>query len=766
MIDTSCPQSPSRAHPDIMAQPMARFMTRHRLILILILAAYLFLAVGFGAVTPLFEAPDENMHYFTVEYIAETDRLPQVGEQPDPLMAQEAAQPPLYYFLSSLIIRPFETSQAKSLVWVNPRAQLGDASALSNINVFVHGPSESWPWEDYVLYAHLLRLFSAFMGLGTLLFIYGSARLIWPEKPDLSLLAVALVAFLPQFSFLHGSISNDPLVIMLSAGTIWQLLRMWFRGNSWLALFFLGLTIGLAVLSKIAGLLLLLYALIFLTVLIWRPGGRSSWRPTLLRWALSLSLVALTALLISGWMFWRNWGLYGDPTAAEPFIRIAGGDRGYSLSQVLRETPSLLNSIISVFGWMNVRPAGWVFIFWKSLFFVGIVGAAYNLVKTNLKNRVQFSRLSADALNSPWILPALLFLWVAMVYIGLISFLLRTPAAQGRLLFPALLPLALILAYGLSIFRSTWLYIVIGLIAFSTALYSLFVVIPDAYKIPPVLTEEEIPAGANIVEFDLGQDLRLVAAQVETETAFPGEIVWLDLYWRLVGDRPTPVGRDSPEFVLELFGRDDELVGKVQGYHGGGLYPAALWSSAEIVPDRVGVRLITALTAPTRVRINLKLAGEDTAIEVGAVKVAPLTWPELSEDTLANLNGIQLVEVALESRSFQAGEVVPVNVQWQVINPPGMDLTTFIHLGNPQELPLSQGDSPPLGGDYPVSFWAAGEFINDSYILPIPADLSPGRYPLYIGMYDPVTGLRQPLSIDGKRQLNDAYLAGWITINN
>jgi hypothetical protein len=78
--------------------------------------------------------------------------------------------------------------------------------------------------------------------------------------------------------------------------------------------------------------------------------------------------------------------------------------------------------------------------------------------------------------------------------------------------------------------------------------------------------------------------------------------------------------------------------------------------------------------------------------------------------------------------------------------------------------PLSQGDSPPLGGDYPTSLWDEGDVISDSYTLQIPLDLKPGRYPIYIGMYDPVTGLRQPLTVDGQRQLNDAYLVGWITV--
>lgn len=745
-------------------------MTRHRLILILILIAYLFLAVGFGAVNPLFESPDENMHYFAAEYIVETGQLPQAGAQPDPWMAQEAAQPPLYYLISSLIIRPFNESQAKALVWANPRAQLGDASALSNTNVFIHPSFESWPWTDYVLNSHLLRLLSAVIGLGTLLFIYGSATLIWPDNPDLQLLTVGLVAFLPQYSFLHGSISNDPLVILLSSAAVFQLLRMWFRSTTWLALFLLGLTIGLAILSKLVGLLLLVYSLIFITALIWSEENDRPWPSVVGRWLLSISLVAAVSMIISGWMLWRNWDLYGDITAAVPFIRIAGGDRGYSLSQVFRESPSLLNSTIAVFGWMNIRPANWVYLFWKSLFVIGLIGAAVQLIKQALNNRTLFKRpfhispyssLSRALLS---LLPALLFLWVAMVYAGLLSFMFRTPAAQGRLLYPALIPLALALTYGLSIFRYRLIYIAIVTIAFSTAVYSLFIVIPDAYALPRTLAQDEIPPETNLLKVDMGQGLILEAANVETQSASPGEIVWLDLYWRADGALPTAADRHSPEYVLELFGRGDELVGKLQGYHGGGLYPAALWSSSEVVADRIGVRLDRNMNAPTRIRLNLKLTREDSSIEVGSVKIAPLIWPDLSEEITADLGGIQLVEAALGADSVRPGDNVAIDVIWQVTAPPGVDLTTFVHLGDPREQPLAQGDSPPLHGDYPTSLWAANEVIGDSYNLTIPDNLPPSRYPIYIGMYDPSTGLRRPLFVDGQQQPNNAFFVGWLKV--
>ena len=49
------------------------------------------------------------------------------------------------------------------------------------------------------------------------------------EKPlDRDVLSTAMVAFLPQFAFLHATVSNDPLVIFLVTFSLWQLLRMWY----------------------------------------------------------------------------------------------------------------------------------------------------------------------------------------------------------------------------------------------------------------------------------------------------------------------------------------------------------------------------------------------------------------------------------------------------------------------------------------------------------------------------------------------------------
>ena len=144
-----------------------------------------------------------------------TGRLPRVTEPPDAWLGQEAAQPPLYYLLGAALIAPIDTTGARAAVWLNPFAWIGDASALTNINRMVHPPGEAGPWTGHVLAAHVLRVFSTLLGLGTLLAVYGSARVLWPASRTRVIMAPALLAFLPQFNFIHASITNDALIAFL-----------------------------------------------------------------------------------------------------------------------------------------------------------------------------------------------------------------------------------------------------------------------------------------------------------------------------------------------------------------------------------------------------------------------------------------------------------------------------------------------------------------------------------------------------------------------
>ncbi|MBP7998619.1 MAG: hypothetical protein KA314_07010 [Chloroflexi bacterium] len=786
---------------------------RTRWVLGIILLAYLVVTIGYGIVNPLFEAPDENWHYFTVQYVAEMGRLPVVMAEYDEFMSQEAAQPPLYYMLGALLIAPIDTAAAREQVWPNPFGGTGNAAALTNRNQFIHTVQEEWPWRGYVLAGHILRLFSTFLGLGTLICVYYCVDFFfgpavgYPQSRVTiyyPLLATAMVAFWPQFNFVHASVTNDGLITFLCAAALGQLLALSQRfgatssgdisltGSGLLPfvrcslsvpykgrLLLLGLTVAAAVLSKNAGTLLLLFCLGFFVVMAW-------WKREVKVLGAAAIYTLLPVLLLSGWLWWRNWLLYGDPTAATVFVRIAGGDRGYTLWQVLAETPGLWASLFAIFGWFNVRASESVFWVWYTLVAVALIGWGIRFVSRGQRNKV------IDA-NMGWpdrtltLLSLLLMGWVLLVYVGLVSFMLKTPAAQGRLLFPALVPLVLglvggwqgweyLLAYrdeGLpkggiahrnyARHRVVWrvpyvLYTFPGL-ALLTTLVCLGFVIPEAYARPQTIPQ--LPATVMPLNEMIGDGLHLIGAQIETLETWPGEPVWLTLYWQA---QPVPV--EAPEIMVEFFGLDlTTPVARLHSYHGRGLFPASLWPEGVIIADRTALRLTEEADVPVVARGFVRVVDDVDGVYFGKVKVIPAQWPVAPQTILATVGEeIELRQVNFAPEVVEPGDVVVIQVIWRAAAATATDLTTFIHLGDPAESPLATGDNQPRQGHYPTSAWAVGEVIEDEYYLTIPLNLPAGKYPLVIGMYDAAADIRLSLMVAGQRQLNDAYLVGYLVV--
>lgn len=719
---------------------------------------YLALTLGYSVINPLFEAPDEHRHFFTAVYIAENHKLPFVAENHDLLMGQEAAQPPLAYGLFAALISPIDLRTARQDIWYNPFGTqgLGNAEALANRNLFIHGQTERWPWTGYVLAAHLLRIFTTLLGLGTLLGIYGSARLMWPESAAKQLLPTALVAFLPQFNFQHATISNDAVIIFLSTTAVWQLIWLWQNPPTIKRLLLLGVTIGLAALSKNAGVLLLLFAIGFLAVRHWTtavPEPKSG-----LKWLGQTAVtIGLPVLLIAGWLWWRNWQLYGDWTATSEFIRLSGGNRAFTLGQVLAESGGLWRSLFAIFGWANVPAPAWVYWLWDGLVLVSLAGFLKSIISTRTSvKRLNYTSLIANAL------PVLLAGWVFAVYAGLLLFMLRTPAAQGRLLFPAVVPLALGLAAGLAGWRWQPLFWLAPILALITTIYCLFGVIRPTYQLPAIL--ESLPASATPLNEEMGDGLWLRGVNMATETAVPGDIIWFTLYWQA---ETVPVR--SPELVVDLIGRNQTPVGGSRGYHGRGMFPATEWPVGHIIADRIGVRVTDDLAVPVFAQLQVRLADRQATPYptrfVGAVKITPTVWPKASGIASAEIDGrVRVTAVSIDPQQARPGDVIAIYIEWQVVGPPQTNWTTLVHLAEPGQQPLATGDSPPLQGDYPTGIWAGGEVVGDEYRLTMPDGLGYGRYPIWLGMYDSVSGERLPLTINGQPQLNQIYAVGDVEV--
>ncbi len=712
-----------------------------------ILGLYFCLAIAYNLASPLFETPDEHHHYAVVQHLAATGELPVAF--PNIQARQEAAQPPLYYVIGALLLAPFDTQFYDTPLQINPFLQFESIPTTQNVNAFIHAEKETGATGAWSV--HWLRFYSTVLGAGTLVLIYATACLVWPHHSQRPLLAMSLVAFWPQFLFIHSSVSNDGLITLLSTAVLYQLIWLWRNGVSNVRLFALSVTIGLAVISKMTGLLLLPLAVVAAGVQLWN-NGRS---PKHILWV--TIAITLSVLSISGWLFWRNWQLYGDVTAVNQFVALAGGERPYTLRQVWHDMSRVWQSLFAFFGWVTVRSPRWVYGIWNGFVLLAGAGCLWTLVLT-VKKREAFKRgWSGRVLEHPalWLSG-----WLLLVVSAWLRFMLMTPADQGRLWFPAILPMALGLAFGLTQWRWRWIPVGVSGLALVTAVTGVLT-IQQAYSLPPTLeSATAIPDSATRLDARWNDEILLLAVEMEQKTAVAGEWVWATLYWQT-----ETVPTEAPIIELHALGRGYELVGQMRTYHGGGHYPANLWATGQIVADRIGIRLNPTMQTPTQVR--LMLLSDDDSIFLGQLNTSAAVSLPVTDEPLAHIgDDILLLQANPSSIMASPGEVITVTLGWQAVNAPQRPLTAFVHMGDPEQPPVAQMDKPPLAYDYPPEVWQSGDIITDTYTLTIPSDLDNGRYPLQTGMYDSETAVRLPIAVNTTQQPHEAYQIDWIIISN
>lgn len=106
---------------------------------------------------------------------------------------------------------------------------------------------------------------------------------------------------------------------------------------------------------------------------------------------------------------------------------------------------------------------------------------------------------------------------------------------------------------------------------------------------------------------------------------------------------------------------------------------------------------------------------------------------------------IELVRVQVPAaQQVVGGQPYTVTLTWQAHGATDVPLTVFTQVLNEAGQLVAQHDSPPADGIRPTTDWRPGERIQDQHVIPLPADLPPGRYRLITGMYDPQTGQRVP----------------------
>lgn len=278
-----------------------------RLALPALLAAFVLLALGYSIAIPLGEAADEVPHYAYVQYLLAQQQLP----TPTGAVLGESHQPPLYYFLGALATAWIP--QAPFQVIANPDFAFDDRIVP---NLLIHDARERFPYRAGALAWHLVRLLSIALGAVTIWSTWQIARHLFPVNLWIVFGAAAFVAFLPGFVLLSAVVNNDNLVIALSSLGVLQTLRAAQRGFPIGDAVLLGIILGLAVLSKLTGLVVWVFAASYWLI---TCRGENRWRKLAPSFLLCFGIAGV---MILPWLVY-NQLTFGDPLAWSIYLTIA-----------------------------------------------------------------------------------------------------------------------------------------------------------------------------------------------------------------------------------------------------------------------------------------------------------------------------------------------------------------------------------------------------------------------------------------------------------
>ena len=720
-----------------------------------ILVLFVSIGIGYSLIVPPFETPDEVHHYAFARHLSLGNPLPvQTVERSGP-WEHEGTQPPLYYFLLGRIIAGIDQSDFPALNRVNPHANLGNPLYPGNKNKMLYS-SRPLPLRSTNLAVHVGRWFSLFLASLSLLLVHATARLAFPRSRLLPLMALLLVAFIPQFNFISASVSNDNMVILVSTATVYWLARLLVRDArqpvlvlEWLVL---GVLLGLAGLSKLQGLGLAPLAGLVILALAWK---RRDWRLPLR----ALAPVGGTALLIAGWWYWRNYSLYGEWLGVNQLLSINGLRYGsQTWEQLWGELRGVRYSFWGLFGWFSILLPEFTYRFFDLLALLAVGG----FIATGVAAWKEHGR---GMLRWPSVqVHGLLSLWLAMLIGLLIYWLTFATSGQGRLLFPGLSAVGVIFATGLGfwlrLLPRSWrlpAFAVVPASLLACSVYALTVLLPGFYAAPSPVAQA--PAEAIPVNLLYDGKIELVAVEVPDGRYRPGEQVPVTLYLRA----RKKLSKDYPLFV-QLLDPDNREIGNVTTHPGWGRNPTSLWEPGAIYADRYEVtvwgnisnrspllaRLYVGFIDPethTRLRtpadVDPGLPGfliDSVEIEPAqpldpnALYLQPVDIPFVDQIRLIGYGSPGVVWLSDRTR-------MQVTLLWEATGQPSQDYTAFIHLVDGEGRQVAGFDQPPAEGRFPTSRWRFGDLILSRFPLDLPPDLAPGVYEIWIGLYSDPEGV-------------------------
>jgi hypothetical protein len=333
-----------------------------------------------------------------------------------------------------------------------------------------------------------------------------------------------------------------------------------------------------------------------------------------------------------------------------------------------------------------------------------------------------------------------------------------TRASQGRLMYPAISALSILLFTGLARWvpqrAITSLAGVLGVAMLAIAIVSPFRYIAPAYAKPPLLSEADLEKIPNPRSVTFDGQVKLLGYEVDREAVRPGETFDVTLYWQALA----PMERNYSVFV-HLLDENELVLASQDTFPGQGTYPTRLWRAGEAIADVYTIVVPPTAFTPTSAQLEVGLYEFDSGkrlavygpqgeplgdnVRFHRIEVLPHEGSNVPNPVHFSFgNRIALIGYALEGRAVGPGEAIHLTLYWEALAEMERDYTVFTHVIGERDRIWAQVDSQPQGGAAPTSTWSRGQVLMDEYHLLFEPDTPPGVYDIEVGLYLATTGER------------------------
>ena len=159
-----------------------------------------------------------------------------------------------------------------------------------------------------------------------------------------------------------------------------------------------------------------------------------------------------------------------------------------------------------------------------------------------------------------------------------------------------------------------------------------------------------------------------------------------------------------------------------------------------------------------------KLSETQIVLEELVVPAAPVALPAAPRARFAN--GFAFYAVDLPA-SAKPGDSLPLTMTWQAEAAGKQDYMQFLHLIHEASGELRAFDQPPLGARLPTRLWYSSLADSETWQIPLPADLAPGRYQVWTGLYQASDLARLPaVDADGTAYPDARVPLGYVMIES